>query len=439
MLRHWLVLCAICGCEQRETTATPPPSIAPLDPTVRIEDVPKFAEYRDRKTPYDCTIISALQARFAGTRVETCGALGVDATPEAKAASIKCATRALEAARPVLFAQAWHGTDSAIAGAGLARFEHGTYVAYSAIFDSDPCGGSCSERGWTRIVRCQSAPRLSADCPADGLGTGCLECEGPPVESCRNGRPSSVPRADAEHARDALIGSSPASLVLGPLHLGAPVADWTSPSVRATIEKIEAGGIVSVVQDRPPHGAHIDAIELHFDGPCTKVRDVVVTRWGSSADDIWIDPAAHQRAHFDIEPCRLRIERYLDVDAWIADNATAPMPLAAIGQRASAFAKAIGAELTNNSVRWVIPGIGRATGVVRLHAIVERGRITSFDARGTTDAATIAQLRARITALRGAPIRDEGGRQIWRGVPPIHLDDGPEFSISVSNWTDDPH
>lgn len=170
-------------------------------------------------------------------------------------------------------------------------------------------------------------------------------------------------------------------------------------------------------------------------------RARIASRWGESADNTWIDPKAQRRAYFDIAECRLRIDRYLEVDAWIDNTATAPVPLGIIGEAATAVAQRFGTVATADNVRWSIPGIGRASGVAYIDVIVERGRVISFDARGFADPATFDQLRARLTALRGKPLRnDEPTRQIWRGKPPVHLDverDG-SFLLSISNWTHDP-
>lgn len=411
---RWLALWFLFACERGAPSPVPaPPSVAPRDALKRIEDVPKVADYRDPKSPYDCTVISAMQTYFAGTRVESCGMLETDAAPEAMAATTACVEKAIAATRPVIFAQAVQGTDSGVAVANLARMENGKYVGYEAHFDSDPCGGSCSDRGWTRIARCTSAPRVSTTCP-DRRGTCLLDCEGLIVESCRNGKATAVSRADAEKARAKLFGSTPASLgpALGPLQLGAPFTAWETTGVKAAIQAIEAGGIVWMVSDRPPYGATIDSIALDFAGPCSAIRADLVARWGAAADDIWVDATAHRRARFDVEACQLRVDSYLDVDAWIADTAIAAFPLGVIGSNAAAIAKRVGATIEDGEfVRWSVPGIGRASGTIEIHAVVRRGRIVGLEAHGAADNTTLDQLRARLTALRGKPIKDD----VWRG------------------------
>jgi len=422
---RWLALWFLFACERGAPSPVPaPPSVAPRDSLKRIEDVPKLANYRDEKSPYDCTVISAMQTYLAGARVESCGMLEIHATPEAVSATTACVEKAIAATRPVIFAQAVQGTDSGVAVATLARMENGKYVGYEAHFDSDPCGGSCSDRGWTRIARCTSAPRVSTAC-LDRRGTCLLECDGSLVETCRNGKATAVSRADAEKARASLFGPTPASLgpALGPLQLGAPFTAWETPGVKAAIQAIEAGGIVWVVSDRPPYGATIDSIALDFAGPCSAIRAGLVARWGATADDIWVDASAHRRARFDLVACQLRVESYLDIDAWIADTATAPFPLGAIGSNAAALAKRVGATIEDGSrLDASIPGIGRAIGTIEIDAVVQRGRIVGLTARGATDSTTLDQLRARLTALRGKPIKED----VWRGK--VSISTGPDYS-----------
>lgn len=409
--------------------------MAPRDSLKRIEDVPKVADFRDPKSPYDCTVISAMQTYFAGTRVESCGMLEIDATPEVVAATTACVEKAVAATRPVIFAQAVQGTDSGVAAANLARMENGKYVGYAAHFDSDPCGGGCADHGWTRIARCTGAPRVSTTCP-DRRGTCLLDCDGPTVESCRNGKATAVSRADAEKARAQLFGPTPASFgpAFGPLQLGAQFTAWETAGVKAAIQAIEAGGIVWVTSDRPPYGATIDSIALEFAGPCSSIRAEFVARWGATADDIWVDPSAHHRARFDLAACQLRVESYLDVDAWIADTATAPLPLGAIGSSAAALAKRIGATIEDGDrVRWSVPGIGRASGTIEIDADVRRGRIAGLEAHGAADGATVDQLRARLTALRGKPIKED----VWRGKVSLsagsgyHGDEKDSFALLI--------
>jgi hypothetical protein len=434
---RWLALWFLVACENTTPPPAPaPPSVAPRDALKRIEDLPKLADYRDPNSPYDCTVISAMKGYFAGERVESCGMLELHATPESLAAATACMEQALAATRPVIFAQAVQGTDSGIAVANLARMEHARYTGYVAHFDSDPCGGGCQDRGWTRIVRCTGAPRVSTDCP-DRRGACLLDCDGPIVESCRNGKATAVSRADAEKARAKLFGPTPASLgpAFGPLQLGVPFTDWKAPPVTAAIQAIEAGGIVALASDRSPYGATIDSIALDFAGPCTAIRAEIVARWGATADDLWVDASAHRRARFNIEACQLRIDRFLDVDAWLADTAIAPFPLGAIGTSAAALAKRVGATIEDGSqLRWSVPGIGRATGTVEIDADVQHGRIVGLDAHGDADGATLGLLRARLTALRGKPIKDD----VWRGKISIGSgrgyrdgDDKDGFSLAV--------
>lgn len=270
-MRLCVLVVVLGACESSKPDVMTPPAVGPKDSTKRIEDLKPIVKWRDANAPYDCTIVAALRQFAPGTRVEDCGLLERDSPKQAVAASLACAQRAVQKSQPVVFAQAVQGTDSAIAVANLARIENGRYVGYAAHYDSDPCGGSCSELGGTRIIACRDAPRTLTDCP-DNRGV-CLACEGEIVERCRHGTPSASTLVVAEQARDRLFGPTASfGPALGPLQLGAPFADWTSPGVQKAIAEIKAGGIAWIVQDRPPFGPTIDSIALDFAGPCRQVR-----------------------------------------------------------------------------------------------------------------------------------------------------------------------
>ncbi|HEX4421275.1 MAG TPA: hypothetical protein VH165_25345 [Kofleriaceae bacterium] len=423
---RWLALCLLIACENAAAPPPPaPPSVAPREALQRIEDLPKIMNARDPTSPYDCTVIATLQTYFAGTRLESCGLHEVDATPAALAATEACATQAIAARRPVIFGQAMQGIDSGGAVANLARTEHATYTGYSASFDSNPCGGGCGELGGTHIVRCTGALRVANDCYARP-GACLAGCTGPVVETCRNGKATAVRLADAEAARDLLFGPTPASLgpAFGPLQLGAPVATWKTDEAARAIQAVEAGGIVWLGGHRAQLGPAIDSIAIGFAGPCSAIRATVVARWGATPDGMWVDAAAHRRARLDLDPCQLRVDRYVDLDTWIADTPTAVFPLGAIGTRAQLLATRVGAVLDHDGgLRWTIPGFGRASGVVDVEASVEHGRIVGLQARGAGGDATLDLLRARLTALRGPPLEPD----VWRGKLRLTAEHGTSY------------
>ncbi|MEO8704402.1 MAG: hypothetical protein ABI867_30395 [Kofleriaceae bacterium] len=440
-MRRVLVLWLILGCESDATPPVTAPAVKP-DGLTPIAVLGKLADYRDPKSPYDCTIIPTMQRHFAGMRIEACGLLDREVTPKQTSTTRTCVTNALQAQRPMVFAQEIQGTDSGVVTANLVRMEQRRYVGYEAHFDSDPCGGGCSDRGWTRIVRCTEPPHLQ-ECfePRGGV---CLACGGGAlVETCRMGKPSAVPLVTAEQARTQLLGATPASLgpAFGPLVLGAPAATWQTADVKAAIEDIERGGIVSIDTDRT-QGASVDGFDITFSGPCTAIRRLVVARWGESTDETWLDPVNRRRASFDLAKCTLRVERYAELADWIADTATAPFPLAAIGIASQAFAKRVGAEVDSDRIRWTVPGIGRGTGTVVITAATKNGRIITLDSEGFTDDATLVALRARLTALQGNPLEDN----VWaaRAGYRISLDAGTtsglppdKFTLHVGLWTAD--
>ena len=79
--------------------------------------------------------------------------------------ALRCITDAVVHKRPFAFHQWVNGIDSG-GGAGLlGRMSGGTFVVDELDYDSDPCGGSCPERGHTLVSECAGYARnRETDC-----------------------------------------------------------------------------------------------------------------------------------------------------------------------------------------------------------------------------------------------------------------------------------
>lgn len=307
--RGFALVIALAACDQGERR--------PPEPSVTVasgfKDLPAFPEPSTDKMPYDCSITGVFEKLLPAVHVETCGLLGPDATESDRAAAVDCMKRAGSSRRPYFLAEEIQGTDSVLARAHLISFEGDVRVMYEADFDSDPCGGSCGDRGGTEVRRCRLAPEASNVFASNRWEHECED--GEVVESCAFGNPGVFPRAFAEGMSNALLGDSPATLAaaFGPVRIGAPRSVWESANVRRFVSMIESGGLVSVGDDRWTYqGGRIEALLVLFAGPCSRVRALLQEKWGPSTGDSWVNRTLHQRAQLELKTCRLRVERMAD-------------------------------------------------------------------------------------------------------------------------------
>jgi len=153
-----------------------------------IEQVPSLALDAYAGAARDCRPSVVVRRRFAGNQVMPCGPVSVDAEPRAVANARGCVADALAHDQPFVLEQQVLGIDSSVARGLVGVIEDGRLVVYTTLYDSDPCGGSCPDRGMTMVERCGRVTSGSnaAACAVDA--TRCFECVAPvSVEVCRFG------------------------------------------------------------------------------------------------------------------------------------------------------------------------------------------------------------------------------------------------------------
>lgn len=181
-----LVLVSICGlaCGPRHD-ATHAKSSEPRGDTVNgFVCLPgRMACVRDESPPpgvrlRDCTLFTVENAMVVGTSIPSCGALEPDASRHPNGSAFHCISNAVTRAQPFRFTQEAFGIDSAVETGFVGLWKDGNYVVYSLHYDSDPCGGSCPQRGGTRVRECRPLHALD---PGGGCEKGhveeCFECE----------------------------------------------------------------------------------------------------------------------------------------------------------------------------------------------------------------------------------------------------------------------
>src|SRR5262249_37225914 len=154
-------------------------------------------------------------------------------------------------------------------------------------------------------------------------------------------------------------GPTPASF--GQVFAADPLAAGSRDLVLDADAQGKLRGIVSI--DPEGDAAQLRAVVISVAGRCQALRDLLAATWGTSADGAWLDTAHQRRAVLDPDPCAVRIERYAEVDDWIADTTTAVVPLGVLGTPAKAtfdrLARAHEVRSESESVQWNDVGIGR--------------------------------------------------------------------------------
>jgi hypothetical protein len=144
------------------------PTTPPAAPSNTVDANDPNAVHRftiDRAALPDCTARSVLEHAIIGVSVIRCNDLGADATPAQAADALRCITDAVARKRPFAFVQSVNGIDSGGDFGMLGRMTNGAFVVDELDYDSDPCGGSCPEKGHTVVTECGSYVRnRETDC-----------------------------------------------------------------------------------------------------------------------------------------------------------------------------------------------------------------------------------------------------------------------------------
>lgn len=327
------------------------------------------------------SLSTVLRERFGNVSVHDCGVLNRDRSAGDRARVHRCVREHLATGEPFIVQQDRNTAVSAIVSTGG---ESG--AIYQLASDPDPCCGGCPERGWTTLQRCASLV---------------------PIADCSDS-PSYLP--------------------------------WCYGCVNEKLEESWAAGPLWIETDL--RFAPVFGMTMGFAGACSVVRDQLLASWGLSPDDVWLDPERGRRARLDRVRCELRLERYAELDEWLADSPDAIVPLGLIGRRASVLRARLvgmqGVEDDGDGIHWTERGLGRHSGHTELSANVERGRITLVHASAQTDRATIEAIRARLMARFGTPFQDDvinaGATRYtaWHGANVVELSvavDRPEFEL----------
>jgi hypothetical protein len=253
--------------------------------------------------------------------------------------------------------------------------------------------------------------------------------------------PSGLPPAYAR-----LAGKTPGSLgpAFASIRLGEHIDPKTLPSIPNT--KYGLGGdahsdVLSPGPTEPGPRVLVDLIVrsgklLTFnaelltergsipDDDCKSVRAAFDQLWGASPDHVWIDRSTHTRAAL-LDTCRLEVERYVEPAAWIGTDATAIVPLDAVGKSPTVFASRIDPDMAlGDGITYWDAGVGEhSNGGTEVDVYVHKGVVIGLSAQADADPADRELVRARITALTGKqPKRDaKTGDDVWASRIPIRM------------------
>src|SRR3569623_1144934 len=157
---------------------------------------------------------------------------------------------------------------------------------------------------------------------------------------------------------------------------------------------------------------------------CKSVHAAFDHLWGSSPDHVWIDRSAHMRAAL-LDTCRFEVERYVEPSAWIGTDATAIVPLDAVGKSDTVFASSIDPDMTvSDGITYWDAGVGEhSSGGTKVDVYAHKGVVIGLSAESDMEPTDREVVRARSTALTGKqPKRDpKTGDDVWASRVPIRM------------------
>jgi hypothetical protein len=235
-------------------------------------------------------------------------------------------------------------------------------------------------------------------------------------------------------ALDQIYGSSAASMgrLFDGIALGASPDSFQPEATRERIERVRRDGLIDVSFDVDTRA--VSSLTVTVDGSdydpttgevldtCATLREKLIAAWGPSTGGVWLAPTTHYRARFESAPCALTFERYVDIENWLA--AVTPN---LIGSKAAPAIELNAAKLEENEsyAAWHMPGIGAGRTDTWVGITIGKGKITSIEARTTTDFDTGVQIRERLTELLNVKPTEDGetGDWMWKrpGKLPVRL------------------
>jgi len=235
---------------------------------------------------------------------------------------------------------------------------------------------------------------------------------------------------------DQLYGVQKAAMgpLLEGIELGAGAGSFQPEHVRRRIENASREGFINVYFDADATALNAVNITVNSDGEtadaCEQLTAKLEASWGAGTNNVWIDPARHQRAAFDEERCTLRFDRYIEPTDWVA-----ALPLAAIGANAEKFADTLGgsAEVDDERIYWSMPGLRFGKQDTKLEAYVVNHKIVGFKATVDSDFdSTVAVRDALATKLKSQPNKDDYDNVwAWKRRVPVTLDQFATDRFSV--------
>jgi hypothetical protein len=251
--------------------------------------------------------------------------------------------------------------------------------------------------------------------------------------------------AEAESARRAkLVGliaqlHGPRSATLGPLfagvRIGAPVGAYVPDATRRSLAALADAGLTVELEASP---IRLDAVNVSIANlDCGTVSESLVQAWGTSDDLIWLDRAAHIRAHLDLDACALRFDRYLEASAWVGGN-DAVVSLGLVGTSVDAQTTRLGAlaTLDGDALTWSGPGVGLGHIQTSLTANVSDGKITQLVATTDADALTRGAILDRLVKFLGTPAASYSGDIVWDTTathPRVVLTTETDFTLTIGD------
>ncbi len=175
------------------------------------------------------------------------------------------------------------------------------------------------------------------------------------------------------------------------------------------------------------------------DRPCSELRTSLREVWGIGAGEIaqkiWVNPVTHQRAVMESRTgCELRFEKIVTIDGWIDRRPTAVLSLDLIGKSVKSLVAQLGARanVDEDSISWVAPGVGVGSGTTRITATTAGGKVVGLFATVEVDEDTQQAVVDRITKLVGKPVdKPQSGTLSWKTSPAIQVELGSQMFVKI--------
>jgi hypothetical protein len=236
---------------------------------------------------------------------------------------------------------------------------------------------------------------------------------------------AAVARAAVERARQAVVGSTPASLgsIFDGIALGEPTERFSLELARRATDPTASAGNLHV--DFDVDAVRVAAIHVSLLGDCDSFVDTLRRAWGDTPDatpDIWLTADGTQRASLDTDTCELVFERHVSTLAWVD-----ALPLDAIGWSAKKLATAAGpaAEVDDQQIQWSTPGVGLGRGRTDLTAYLLEGKVAAIRAAFQTDQESANAIRDRLAIrFHAKPSHDDpdSNAYVWKRKVPVSFE-----------------